>query len=90
MEVNVKEVSRNNYYKIMSRDGLIKNFENLEDCMSFLPSSFKRFDVPITRDDLSKRNFWTFEKLEQVLFDDGSDNVDVLEECFYISRHKTK
>jgi hypothetical protein len=58
--------------------------------MLFLPSSFKRINLPITKEDLTKRNFWFFEKLEQSIFDDGSDDVDVLEECYYVSRHKSK
>ena len=90
MKKEVKEVSRNTYYRIISIDGEIRNYDHLEDCMLFLPSSFKRNNLPITKEDLTKRNHWFFEKREQVLFDDDSDDVDVLEECYYVSRHKRK
>ena len=70
------------YYRITHSDGQMEQSESLEEIMSWIPKSYKKTT------DASKCNHltWHFEELEQTIFDDDSDDTDLINECYYIGK----
>jgi hypothetical protein len=70
------------YYRITHSDGQMEQSESLEEIMSWIPKSYKKTT------DASKCNHltWHFEELEQTIFDDDSDDTNLINECYYIGK----
>jgi|TARA_R110001606_G_scaffold359311_1_gene511139 hypothetical protein len=70
------------YYRILHADGEMRQSESLEEVMTYIPKSYKKTD------DTSRCNHltWLFEKLEQTIFEDGSDNTECIEHFYFVSK----
>tara|TARA_R110000772_G_scaffold63368_1_gene141980 strand:+ start:487 stop:714 length:228 start_codon:yes stop_codon:yes gene_type:complete len=70
------------YYRILNADGEMKQSESLDEIMIYIPKTYKKTY------DSSKCNHlsWMFEKLEQTIFEDESDDTDCLEQFYFISK----
>lgn len=73
------------YYRITHSDGEFHISECINEIMSYIPKSYRRTN------DVSKCNHltWHFEKFEQE-FDDDVDDVNVIEEYYFIGKSKNK
>jgi hypothetical protein len=72
------------YYRITHSEGDFYQSESLDEMMSWIPKSYKKTD------DVSKCNHltWHFEKFEQIIDEDDNDDVNLIDECYYIGRYK--
>lgn len=72
------------YYRITHSDGEFHISECIDQIMSYIPKSYKKTN------DVSKCNHitWHFEKFQQELDDDGYDDVNVIEEYYFIGKCK--